>query len=100
MKAKGDEPLEVLGTGGTGGASSIERGKNADEWADVTDVEGVPGVVGVNGSPLRYDAPDPEPFDPDSDVTPLCASQIPPGDGNVAECGGVEGTVRLRSTVG
>ena len=60
---------------------------------------GVEGVGGVNGSP-RYDAPDPEPFDPDSDVTPLCASQIPPGDGNVAECGGVEGTVRLRSTVG
>ena len=60
---------------------------------------GVAGVVRVNGSP-RYDAPDPEPFDPDSDVTPLCASQIPPGDGNVAECGGVEGTVKLRSTVG
>lgn len=66
---------------------------------DVAGVTGVAGVVGVNGSP-RYDAPDPEPFEPESEVTPLRVSHMPPGDGTVAECGGVDETVRLRSTVG
>ena len=97
--AKGDVPDEVPGTGGTGGASSPVREKKAEECVDVAGVAGVAGVVGVNGSP-RHDAPEPDPFDPDNDVIPLCVSQYPPGDGNVAECGGVEGTVRLRSTVG
>lgn len=59
------------GIGGTGGTSSIDREKKADEFADVADVM---GVMGVNSSPM-YDAPDPEPFDPDSEVTPLCVSQ-------------------------
>lgn len=99
LKANGEEPLDEPGTGGTGGASSVEREKNAEECADVAGVAGVAGVVGVKGS-LRYDAPDPDPFDPENDVTPLCVSQYPPGEGMVAECGGVEGTVRLRSTVG
>lgn len=58
--------------------------ENADECADVAGVAGVAGVVGVNGSP-RYDAPDPEPFEPENEVTPLCVSHIPPGDGIVAE---------------
>ena len=72
-----------------------------DEFAEAADVAGVAGVVGVNGSP-EYDAPEPEPFEPvpENDVTPLCVSQNAPGDGNVAEWGGVEGTVKLKSTVG
>lgn len=99
LKKNGDKPDRVLGTGGTGGVSSREREKNAEECADVAGVAGVAGVVGVNGSPM-YDAPEPEPLDPDRDVIPLCVSQNPPGEGIVADWGGVEGTVRLRSTVG
>lgn len=97
MYANGDVPDEEPGTGGTGGASSRE--KYEEEWAEVVDVVGVVGVVGEKVSP-RYDAPEPDPFDPESEVTPLCVSQDPPGDGNVAEWGGVEETVKLRSTVG
>ena len=93
-----DVPDEGPGTGGTGGASSGGREKKAEECVDVAGVAGDASVVGVKGS--LNDAPEPDPFDPDSDVTPLCVSQNPPGDGNVADCGGVEGTVRLRSTVG
>ena len=74
LYANGEVPDELPGTGGTGGASSPDREKNAEECVDVAGVAGVAGVVGVKGS-LLYDAPEPEPLDPDNVVIPLCVSQ-------------------------